>query len=251
MDFWTFITFLGNSEAYLILIPFVYFLVSRRIGWRILLLTVISAAVVHALKDFFKAPRPPEELRKVKVHGYSFPSGHATGAGAFWSYLALSLKNKYAYIISAMLILLISVSRVVLQVHYIQDIIAGALLGIGISIAFYYLDKKTEKLGEKKKDEGLLVGALIILLASPYLIFKLPSAGAVFLGFGLAHVVVHFLKFEEARNMNKKVVSFLVSVALISFTLVFQNPLTLLITGFASCLVPQALWHFIDKSVEK
>lgn len=251
MDFWVLVTLLGNSEAYLFLVPFVYFMISRKIGWRILLLTVLSAALVHVLKDFFKAPRPPRELWKVEAYGHSFPSGHATGASAFWFYLALKLRNNTIYLLSGVLILLISISRVLLGVHYIQDVAAGVVLGLTISFMFYYFDKKTERFGEKRKDEGLLIGALIILFASPYLIFKIPLIGAAFLGFGFAHVLVHFLNFEEIEDTKKRIVSFVISISVLSLVFVFENPLYVLITGFISSLLPQALWHFINKRMEK
>ncbi len=251
MDFWIFITLLGNGEAYLFLIPLVYFMISRKLGWRILLLTVFSAIIMNTLKDFFQVPRPPKELWKIEVEGYSFPSGHAAGASSFWFYLALKLKKHIVYVISITLIILISVSRIVLGVHYIRDIIAGILLGTGIALGFYYLDKKTQRMRKKTKDESLLISTIFILLISPYLIFKIPLEGAVLLGFALAHILVHFLNIKEVKNMKRRSMNFILSAVIISLLFFSDNPIYFLFGGFISCLFPQILWHFIENRVKK
>lgn len=244
MYLWILITMLGNSNAYLFLIPFVYFLIDRELGWRVLLLTVLTAIIVDFLKDFFRFPRPPEKFWKIKVHGFGFPSGHATGASAFWSYLSLKLRNKILYIVSALLIFLISISRIILGVHYLRDVIGGIVIGLGVSIAFYYFDKNIKKIGKKKKDESLLGGVILILLASPFLLPKIPLVGSAFLGFGIAHIVVYFLKFEEVKDMKKKAVNFLISIGTLSLVFVFQNSFFAVLLGFFSCFLPQVFWNY-------
>lgn len=251
MDFWILITTLGNSETYIFLVAFVYFIISRKIGWKILLLSVLTGVIVQVLKDFFKITRPPKELWKIEAEGYSFPSGHSAGASSFWSYLALNLKNKLFYIISAVIILLVAVSRVILGVHYIQDIIVGILLGLALALIFYFLDNKIKNLKEEKKNKTLAIGTLIIIFLSPYLIFKLPLIGSAFLGFGLAHVFVHFLNLKEQTTVKKRILNFILSVSIMSIIILFSNKLFVFVAGFLACFFPQALWYFIDKCIKK
>ena len=84
------------------------------------------------LKKFFKRRRPYEVITTSgRVHNpsdeFSFPSGHTT-AGFMVAFL---VSHFYAWALIPMYIWasLIGLSRVVLRVHFVSDIIAGAALG--------------------------------------------------------------------------------------------------------------------------
>ncbi|CAD7359772.1 MULTISPECIES: phosphatase PAP2 family protein [Staphylococcus] len=100
-------------------------------------LTMIMSGVTNPiLKNIFDRERPTL-LRLIDISGFSFPSGHAMGATAFFGSLMFVahriLKGKSkAFVIgaSALFIILISSSRVYLGVHYPTDIIAGIIGGV-------------------------------------------------------------------------------------------------------------------------
>ena len=72
----------------------------------------------------------------------SFPSGHTTTSmAAALVFGALLPRGKYWFLLAA---LLIGLSRIVLDVHYLSDVIAGALLGAGVALL---VGKWLEKLG--------------------------------------------------------------------------------------------------------
>jgi len=104
-------------------------------------LAMNSAFLASGLfKEIFKRLRPALEYHLVHSEGYSFPSGHALIAVSIYGALIfIILKrvkvNWLKYALSALLvilILLISLSRIYLGVHYPTDVAAGLFLGIFI-----------------------------------------------------------------------------------------------------------------------
>ena len=85
-------------------------------------------------KNIFDRERPTL-LRLIDISGFSFPSGHAMGSTSFLEVqcilLSVEHRSTKGVIIGlcAALILLISISRVYLGVHYPTDIIAGIIGG--------------------------------------------------------------------------------------------------------------------------
>jgi membrane-associated phospholipid phosphatase len=123
------ITALGSVEYYMVALPIVYWLINKRFGIRFAAFFAFSAYINSALKYLFAVPRPPEELRLTVQEGYSFPSGHAQGSTTFWGFLALHLRKGWAWAGAAVLIALISFSRIYLGVHYPIDILVGIAVG--------------------------------------------------------------------------------------------------------------------------
>jgi membrane-associated phospholipid phosphatase len=64
----------------------------------------------------------------------SFPSGHSTGAFAIFMFLALYSKNKWLGLACIIVAILTSFSRVYLSQHFVEDTLAGSLIGMGISL---------------------------------------------------------------------------------------------------------------------
>ena len=109
-----------------------------RVGATIL----IAESVSGALKAWIDRDRPPlvdpdpEPLVRLPVTD-SFPSGHATVSFACATVLALAVPRLRVplFVLAA----LIAFSRVYVGVHYPLDVLAGALLGVGLAIALRML----------------------------------------------------------------------------------------------------------------
>lgn len=111
------------------------------------LLTVVGSAIFTYLgKLAFHRPRP--DIQVYAEHSFSFPSGHATLAVAFYGFVTYILirstrkwKTKGNLLFPGVIIgFLIGFSRLYLGVHYLSDVWSGYLIGtlwliIGISLS--------------------------------------------------------------------------------------------------------------------
>ena len=147
-----------SSVAVLFVISFILIFFLRNNKDRLFLVITLlsSAAFILLTKNFFARPRP--ELGSM-LTDYSFPSGHAFISVAFYGFLLYLLQkskpNKYIKnfftIFLIFLIVAIPLSRLVLGVHYITDVIAGAILGILLLFLIVYLYNKVELPLKKEK----------------------------------------------------------------------------------------------------
>jgi len=151
-----------------------------------LLLTIAGAEIFTAIsKIVFHRPRP--ELAIYLEHSFSFPSGHATIAVAFYGFLIYMLTRHFAkwktrvnvFFAGLIIILLIGFSRLYLGVHYVSDVWGGYLVGalwliIGISISewIYSCRKKDTTLIPIKRTR-VISTILILLSLGSYVLFAL------------------------------------------------------------------------------
>ncbi len=96
----------------------------------------LSTFTTVLIKFLVLRPRPLNQL--LIEDNFSFPSGHATVAAVFYTfifyYLYKHAKTKFAKILSAtvgiLLVALIAFSRIYLQVHYFSDVLVGLIIGL-------------------------------------------------------------------------------------------------------------------------
>jgi undecaprenyl-diphosphatase len=105
-----------------------------------LLLAAVASAVAKAI---FDRPRPPIPVHETHVTSPAFPSGHATNAAAFFLAAAFVLaltvahhrRHQLALIATGIVcVALVGISRLVLAVHWLSDVVAGWALGTAIAI---------------------------------------------------------------------------------------------------------------------
>ncbi len=96
---------------------------------------VLASLLLVALKRRFRRARPCDLAPPLFYHvkppdRFSFPSGHTMNAFAVGTVLALSFPPAAPLVV--FLAASIGASRVALGLHYVSDVVAGALLGAGL-----------------------------------------------------------------------------------------------------------------------
>ncbi|MBO9610084.1 MAG: phosphatase PAP2 family protein [Paenibacillaceae bacterium] len=156
-----FFSFIGAGFPFIIIIVVGLFILYRVLHHRrelILFLWVVmgSALLNEALKLIFHRARPALH-RIVKANGFSFPSGHSMAAFSLygilafllWRHTSTSFGRLALIVFSALMILMIGISRIYLGVHYPSDVFGGFLASgclLSASIWFYqrYQEKRSE-----------------------------------------------------------------------------------------------------------
>ena len=148
-NFFKIITQFGSALV-LIIITILCVIFIRDKKYKILVpANLVTIAIINiVLKNFFLRPRS-DELRLIEETGYSFPSGHAMASTAFYGLLIYIVHEKVENkilrnticIMLGLLILLISISRIYVGVHYTSDVIAGTCFSIAYLISITRLIK--------------------------------------------------------------------------------------------------------------
>lgn len=117
----------------------------RKAGFTAALALVLGLIVCNLLlKNIIMRDRPFEltdvELLIDTPGDHSFPSGHATSS--FAAATALFMANKKFGIFAWPVAALTAFSRMYLYVHFPSDILAGALLGVGMAFLARYITNK-------------------------------------------------------------------------------------------------------------
>ena len=136
------ITFLGTGSVVITMVSVAalfLWLTRHKYSAILLLISTVGGILLNTLlKVGFGRPRPRIFDWGTDVVSWSFPSGHAMSSAVVYgtvAYLAARLQKKrwhrvLTFVVAAVLIGLISASRLYLGVHYPSDVIAGVIIGL-------------------------------------------------------------------------------------------------------------------------
>jgi len=161
-----FFSFLGTEYFFMLLLPFLYWTISKRWGTMVVFSLIFSSYVVGVVKWTFNIPRPPSPPVRILWTETSpgFISGHAATAMAVWGTLASLGRRLWFWILAAFVIFFIGFSRLYLGVHYPADVIGGWLAGLIVSWTVLFFVPRLEPIVKGWSTSRLLSISLAISL---------------------------------------------------------------------------------------
>ncbi len=138
--FFSALTHLGGETVFMVLAIAIFWCLSKRCGYFILVAGFFGTIFNQFLKIACRVPRPwvldPNfpiiEAARADAGGYSFPSGHTQNAVGTFGALYLCTKNRTLRIFCALAVILVPFSRMYLGVHTPLDVGVAFLMAIAL-----------------------------------------------------------------------------------------------------------------------
>ncbi len=154
----TWVSKIANVENVIIvsILLIIYFIFRKK--WQnvitITLATGMTTVIVSFMKGYFMVIRPQNGLYPT-LHSDSFPSGHASMAAAFFVSLIIiylpviksKLRGNLFVFFCITFIFLIGISRLLINVHWLSDVVFGWIIGsiLALLAGWISLKLKTRK----------------------------------------------------------------------------------------------------------
>ena len=162
ISFFQTVTLLGSYLGLLVTFIIV-FAKNRKYSFALLLTFAVGSVLNHILKSIVARARPFDVYLDIinfgGEDGFSFPSGHSLCAGIYATFLFFTLikstKNKWTIFLGGTTIfltaMLVILSRMVLGVHFLTDVLTGFILGVLFALIGIWVSNIIEKYFKKYK----------------------------------------------------------------------------------------------------
>lgn len=166
-----FVTELGGAEGVILILAVLFWVLDREQVILVAAVTVAGVGLVLTLKSMAALPRPVmdpamtvEPVIELSDDEYGFPSGHAFTATTVYGGLLYYLEKYHEprwLATVAVLVAAISLSRVVLRVHYLGDVVVGFVLGLAFLLGAAKLMGDDARIGFAL---GIAIGVLAVIV---------------------------------------------------------------------------------------
>ncbi len=218
------LTFLGDKEFYLLLMPLMYWCINRRVGARLFVLLLFSAFLNESAKLLADQPRPftydPRVIKFVHEDSGGLPSGHTQSAVVVWGYLACRFKKMPLWLLAGFLVLAIPLSRIYLGAHFPTDLLGGYAIGAVVLLLSLRLDTRVAAWFTEKRlglQLGLSTGLpVLLLLFIPFDNHGLLTAVGAFMGVATGIVLERrWVRFCAAGQWWQKMIRYLAGIVIL------------------------------------
>ena len=226
------ITDLGSELAYIAFLLVTYLAFDSSLGQRVAIYLLVSFYLNFHLKGLIDTPRPyvidPSLARNPAAvatgYGPGFPSAHAQASLTFWGYLALYVRRTWFWLLAALLVTLISLSRVYLGVHVPIDIVGGLIIGAILVGLFVGLDRWLENVTLPSK--GLLFALGLLLPLALHLFLPTPDSEVLMGGLAAFVTAPLLVSYRAEGSVWRRVLITLLGLVLV-FAALFGSSLLL------------------------
>ncbi|MDH6284394.1 phosphatase PAP2 family protein [Prescottella agglutinans] len=133
-----------------------------------------ASAASTVLKVLIGRDRPPAAVQKIVETDHSFPSGHVTGTATLLAMIVViaaagrSRRVRAALaVVAALVVVLVAATRVYLGVHWLTDVVGGALLAAFFAtLGAAVLHELTERAESRRRAQGVVQEASVAAVAS-------------------------------------------------------------------------------------
>ncbi len=243
------ITYLGEPIVFIVMVALFFIIYDKRFAKNLALSLLFTTYLNEVFKNIFMDPRPATNVDSGEITAenplglvetsYGFPSGHTSSAVATWGYIGYDFRKRlYIVIILGIIVFLVAISRMIVGVHDLQDVIGGFSLGLVVLLLFTYLEpygtKQFNALNLQIKLIVIVVASLGLFLLGIFLfpysgteLLPVPVAfsdtggfsqvGGIILGFGIAYVLEHeYVKYEPSKlDLKWKIINLAIGMVIL------------------------------------
>lgn len=226
---------LDHYLIYLLLIGIIYHFKSDKLALSLFALFLFSSEINQLFKNLFAQPRPCLvdasvcHISKDSIFfpgSFGIPSNGAQSWFVYLTYFSYEIKSKKVWWFSGFFILLIGLSRVLLGVHFISDVIGGWLIGLLVVVSFIHLKPKIISFFSKMEETRKILILILITAALSPLAFDFYTSLQYALGIGFFFGLLFTEPLNLASTKGKMCMRFFIwaSITFLLYSINFVRP---------------------------